>query len=117
MNKPWTEGRIKSFIVGVLRAGARRWPPKYETLAEACVGRKINKKTNRLAKHYLCNSCKLEFTSKDVEVDHINPVVDVAEGFVDWNESIKRLYCGKENLQCLCKACHKAKTKLERKKR
>ena len=115
-NKPWTEGRVKSFIVSVLRAGARRWPPKYETLADACVGQKINAKTGRLAKHYICNMCKEEFTSKDVEVDHIDPVVSIVDGFIDWNEFIKRLYCGKENLQCLCIPCHRKKTKEERKK-
>ena len=60
--------------------------------------------------------CKEEFTSKDVEVDHINPVVSIQDGFIDWNEFIKRLYCGKENLQVLCKPCHKIKTKNERKK-
>ena len=115
-NKPWTEGRIKSFIVSVLRAGARRWPPKFQTLEAACVGQKINAKTKRLAKHYVCNMCKEEFTSKDVEVDHISPVVSVQDGFIDWNEFIKRLYCGKENLQCLCIPCHRKKTKEERKK-
>lgn len=112
----WSEGRIKNFIIGVLRAGARRWPPKYETLADACIGQKINKTTGRLAKHYVCNVCKEEFTSKDVEVDHINPVVDVVDGFLDWNEYIKRLYCGKDNLQILCKTCHRKKSKTERKK-
>ena len=112
----WSEGRIKSFIVSVLRAGARRWPPKYETLAEACIGQKINIKSGRLAKHYKCNACKKEFPAKDVEVDHISPVVHTTEGFLDWNEFIKRLYCGKENMQVLCKLCHKIKTKEERKK-
>lgn len=111
----WSEGRIKSFIVSVLRAGARRWPPKYETLAEACIGQKINTKSGRLAKHYKCNACKQEFPAKDVEVDHISPVVHTTEGFLDWNEFIKRLYCGKENMQVLCKLCHKIKTKEERK--
>lgn len=117
MQTPWTEGRIKGFITSVLRAGARRWPPKFETLNDACVGQKINWKTGRVAKHYLCNACKQEFTSKDVEVDHISPVVDPATGFVDWDTFIGRLYCPKENLQVICKPCHKIKTKEERKKK
>lgn len=110
----WTEGRIKSFIISVLRTGARRWPPRYEALADACVGQKINIKSGRLAKHYICNECKEEFTSKDVEIDHIQPAVSIQEGFIDWNEFIKRLYCEKENLQCLCKDCHLKKTLKER---
>lgn len=113
----WTEGRIKSFIVSVLRTGARRWPPKYEVLQEACIGQKLNTSSGRMAKHYICAACKNEFTSKDVEVDHISPVVSVGDGFIDWNTFIERLYCPKENLQVLCKACHKKKTKEERKLR
>jgi 5-methylcytosine-specific restriction endonuclease McrA len=117
MQTPWTDGRIKGFITSVLRAGARRWPPKFETLADACVGQKVNWKTGRVAKHYTCNACKQEFTSKDVEVDHISPVVDPSTGFVDWDTFIARLYCPKENLQVICKPCHKIKSKEERKKR
>ena len=110
----WTAGRLKGFITSVLRAGARRWPPKFETLSDACIGQKINTKTGRVAKHYSCNICKGEFTSKDIEVDHISPVVDPDTGFIDWNTFIDRLYCSKENLQAICKTCHKIKTKQER---
>jgi len=113
----WTEGRRKGFITSVLRSGARRWPAKFESLSDACIGQKVNWKTGRLAKHYICNACKKEFTSKDVEVDHISPVVDPATGFVNWDVFIERLYCPKENLQCICKECHKLKTKTERKKK
>lgn len=113
----WSEGRIKSFITSTLRGGLRRWPPKWETLKEAKVGKKINEKSGRLAEHYKCASCKKEYVSKDVEVDHIKPVVCPKKGFVSWDEFIKRLYCPKENLQCLCKKCHKEKTNQEKLKR
>lgn len=112
----WTEGRIKGFIVSVLRAGARRWPPKFEALTDAFIGKKINEKTGRVAKHYRCASCGGEFTSSSIEVDHISPVVDPEIGFIDWNTFIDRLYCPKENLQVLCTTCHKEKTNEERKK-
>ena len=110
----WTEGRIRAFITSVLRAGARRWPAKYETLHEAFIGKKINEKTGREAKHYECKSCGGHFPSKDVQVDHILPVVDPITGFTTWDEYIKRLYCDKDNLQVLCLTCHKQKSKLER---
>lgn len=113
----WTEGRRKGFITSVLRAGARRWPPKFEVLAEAFIGQKVNKKTGRIAKHYRCNICKNEFTSKDIEVDHISPVVDPKIGFQSWDVFIERLFCPKENLQAICKDCHKIKTKTERQKK
>jgi 5-methylcytosine-specific restriction endonuclease McrA len=113
----WTEGRKRAFITAVLRSGMRRWPPKYETLNEGYIGTKENVKTKRLAKHYLCNCCGGQFPAKDVEVDHILPVVDPDVGFISWDVFIERLYCKMENLQLLCKECHKEKTKTERKAR
>lgn len=97
----------------MLRAGTRRWPPKFETLDEAKTEKKVNEKTGRLAQHYLCAMCQEEFTSKDIEVDHVTPVVDPVHGFKDWNTYIPRLFCGKDNLQVLCKPCHKRKSKEE----
>ena len=120
----WTPGRLKTFITSTLRGGFRKFPPKYETLKEASVGKKINPKTKRLAEHYICNSCKGEFPSKEVQIDHINPVVCPKEGFINWDIYIDRLFCleyidgklyiNKDNLQVLCSECHDKKTALER---
>ena len=111
----WTVGRFNSFVTSTLRAGARRWQPKYTTLNNAKTEKKINEKTGRLAQHYRCTSCKGEFTAKDMEVDHINPAVDPAIGFISWDAFIDRLFCEAENLQAICKGCHKIKSSLERK--
>ena len=108
----WTEGRIRAFIVAVLRSGSRRWPPKYQTLNAAKTEKKINKATGRLAQHYKCNGCKKEFTSKDIQIDHIVPVTS-AEGFTTWDNYIERLFCDESNLQALCLTCHKIKSKKE----
>lgn len=110
----WTDGRKHSFIVGVLRAGARRYPPKYETLNEAKTEKKINPKTGRMAQHFRCASCSNEYPSKQVQVDHRDPVVSPVDGFVSWDIFIERLYCGKDNLQVLCLSCHQLKSKKER---
>ena len=110
----WTKGRIHSFIVSVLRTGSRKWPPKYNVLNKAFSGVKTNEKTGRQAKHFKCNQCKNHFVVKDVEVDHIKPVIDPKRGFVSWNEYIERLFCAEENLQVLCKPCHKIKTANEK---
>lgn len=106
----WTEGRFNSFVTSTLRSGARRWAPKYETLNAAKTEKKINVKTGRLAQHFECNICKNEFTQKDMEVDHIKPVVDPKKGFTTWDDFIDKLFCEKENLQAICKPCHKIKT-------
>jgi 5-methylcytosine-specific restriction endonuclease McrA len=113
----WTDGRKKGFITSLIRAGFRRWPPKYECLNAAKTGKKVNKATGRMAEHYKCNACKKHFVAKDVQVDHVDPVVCPKKGFVDWNTFIDRLLCTIDNLQVLCTGCHKKKTEKERKER
>jgi len=110
----WTEARYRSFVTSTLRAGSRKWPPKYETLNAAKTEKKVNKATGRLAQHYLCAMCEQEYTQKDVQVDHIKPVIDPKKGFVSWDTYIDRMFCEGKNLQVLCKICHAEKTQLEK---
>lgn len=117
MATAWTDGRLKAFIISVLRSGTRRYPPKYECLNEAKTEKKINSKTGRLAQHYRCSMCLGEFPSSGVQVDHITPVVAPETGFTTWDEFISRLFCDKENLQVLCKECHNIKSATEKKAR
>ncbi len=99
--------------MSVLRAGTRRYPPKWECLADAKTTKKKNKKTGRLAQHYRCNTCKKEYVATEVNVDHILPVVS-KEGFTSWDSFIENLFCPLNNLQVLCSGCHKKKTSLEK---
>lgn len=112
----WTQSRFESFVKSVLRAGSRKWPPKYKVLNEAKRGKKINQKSGRLAEHYECAGCHTLFPSSDIAVDHSAPVVRTT-GFVSWDDVISRLFCSTENLQVLCKECHKVKTKQENEER
>jgi len=108
----WTEGRWNSFVTSILRSGSRRWPPKYDTLNAAKTEKKVNVKTGRVAQHYLCAECSLDFPAKEVQVDHIIPIgVEKT-----WDEFIDGLFCEADNLQVLCVPCHKIKTKKEKKK-
>ena len=113
----WTEGRLKSFITSTLRGGFRRYPPKYEVLKEALVGKKVNSLTGRTAMHYQCNICKQHFPAKNIQIDHIEAIVNPEEGFVSWDKFISRLFCGKDNLQAVCIPCHKIKSKQENERR
>ena len=80
---------------------------------ESKTEKKINVKSGRLAQHFKCAKCNNEFTSKDVQVDHIKPI-----GFdKTWDEFINGLFCEADNLQVLCVVCHKAKTLTEKKKK
>lgn len=115
MNYPnWTESKFSSFIKSALRTASSRWPPKFEALKEAFAGVKENKKTGRQAKHYKCNSCFGEFPSSEVQVDHIQPVIDPFKGFISWDEVIKRMFCSVSNFQVLCKPCHLIKSNAEK---
>lgn len=110
----WTEGRKKAFVISVLRSGTRRWPPKYQAKDLAKTEKKINPKSGKLAQHYRCAMCQQEYTSTNVEVDHIKPVIDPSVGFTTWDSFINNLFCDNDNLQVLCVDCHKEKTKLEK---
>lgn len=114
MGVPWTDARLKAFIISGLRAASRRYPPKFETLNEAKTEKKTNAKTGRLAQHYLCKKCKQEYVAADVQVDHIIPVVDPVLGFANWDNYINRLFCSKDNLQVLCLTCHQLKSNEEK---
>lgn len=110
----WTQARFNSFIKSALRAASARWPPRYKSLKKASVGKKINWKTGRIAEHYKCNSCMKEFPAKEVQIDHIHPIISPVTGFTTWDEVIKNMFCEEENLQVLCILCHKEKTTAER---
>ena len=112
----WTEARYFSFIKSGLRSASQRWPPKYRVLSGAYVGTKTNPKSGRLAKHYVCKGCGNEFVAKDVEVNHIIPVIPVT-GFDSWDGVIKRLFCEEQGLEVLCKPCHKKITQQENEER
>lgn len=47
-------------------------------------------------------------------VDHIDPVVNPKDGFIDWNTYINRMFLEKDGYQVLCWACHGVKTRDER---
>jgi 5-methylcytosine-specific restriction endonuclease McrA len=90
---------------------------KYKALKAAFAGRQVNAKTGKLAMHYKCAKCKKLFVAADVQVDHVQPVVDPKKGFVGWDVYIDRMFCEIENLQVLCRSCHAVKTADEKKQR
>lgn len=113
-NGKWTEARFTSFIKSALRSASQRWPPKFDVIRAAKRGKKINNSSGRLAEHFECAICHGHFPAKEIQVDHINPVIDPNTGFTSWDDVIKRMYCEVEGYQVLCKPCHKAKSNVER---
>lgn len=105
----WTTARFFGFIRSALRAAYNRYPPKYETLKKAKVGKQVNLVTGRIAEHYKCAECDGLFSLKNVEVDH---KIDAGslKSFEDLPLFVKRLFCSSDDLQVLCKPCHRNKT-------
>jgi 5-methylcytosine-specific restriction endonuclease McrA len=97
----------KSWLLGALRRLSSRYPPKYLTKVEARVERG----------KYKCSKCQKICRAKDVETDHIIPVIDPERGFTNWDDYINRLFCDKEGFQILCSECHLEKTLAENKNR
>lgn len=112
-NGQWTKAKFRSFIRGNLRRVSQKWAPIQTTLAKARVERGF----------YLCACCKeiVPATTKvdgkrvkNVHVDHIEPVIDPAIGWVSWDSLIERMFVEEDALQVLCDSCHTKKTNNEK---
>ena len=72
---------------------------------------------SREARHHVwrrdkgvCNSCGVQCTRRGWDLDHIKPLMEqkgVKKSKLDWS------YYGLDNMQTLCKSCHKKKTKVD----
>jgi 5-methylcytosine-specific restriction endonuclease McrA len=120
---------LRSFIVKELRRAFKRAPMYREAKAKAkeeYFEKSKNGKDLRRVR-FKCAECGRSFVdrkgAKNIAVDHINPVIDLKEGWVNYEVYVKRLFCSMDNLQVLCnykgeidgvKSCHKIKTANER---
>jgi len=109
----WTTARYFSFIRSALRRAWTKYPVKYQVLNKARTPYKgPDKRTKWL---YKCAHCSNLFKSTEVQVDHIQPAGTLKD-YSDLPQFVETLFCEESNLQVLCKECHNAKTKEERKK-
>ena len=118
-NGTWTDARKRSFIITALRSATSRWGPKALCIKNARIRRGV----------YVCENCKKEGPAtlpplkgnkrrrKNIIADHIDPIVGVTTGFVDWNTWIDRCFVEIDGLQALCWECHTRKSKEEREER
>lgn len=105
----WTESRYFSFIRSALRGAFNKYPPKFDA--------KINARTTVEGKRhryeYQCAECGNTFRDNEVQVDHIEPAGSL-KTYADLPTFVEKLFCEVDNLQVLCKQCHKSKTQSER---
>lgn len=112
----WTEARFNSFIKSALRAASVRWGPKNAAKKAAWVSRG----------KYRCDGCRKVGPAtlppkegnkrriNNAAVDHIDPIIDPAVGFVSWDEVVDRMFVEVDKLQVLCDKCHTNKTAEEK---
>lgn len=121
----WVEerGRIK----GAIRRAFRLSPQMKEVLKKARVElppalKKDGKPGKKNQVRYTCAICKGLFSQKNVQVDHISPVVPLwkAEADMSYDDIVRGVFCELDNLQVICStpmkknngnpSCHKLKT-------
>lgn len=100
------DSSFRSFLMSGLRRLSRFWEPARLCLQSARIARGM----------YQCKICSTIVGTKEIKVDHINPVIPI-EGFKNWDVVIERLFCEQEGFQAICKVCHDKKTKIENDKR
>jgi len=66
----------------------------------------------RGGKMYICAKCNKTFSGRDVQIDHIEPVIPIGTPKKEMSlmQFYDRLYCDISNLQVLCKPCHVSKS-------
>lgn len=94
-------------MIRELRRASVKWWARNEALKKAFV-RKVGLKFM-----YKCAKCGLEYTRKQVQADHIEPVIDPTKKDFTIDEFCSRLLVGVEGYQILCKSCHTDKTNAE----
>lgn len=110
--KSWTEAYILSRIRSVLRRLSMQMPSIRE--CRLAVRRRYTGDNPRLKWEYPCAKCGHWYTEKETHVDHIVPAGSL-KSFDDVGPFARRLLFPTSNqLQILCKACHKTKTTSER---
>lgn len=101
------EADLKRFLIPVLRRASYRWISRSEALKISRVDRGL----------YECAECKGHFRRCDINIDHIEPVVSLEEGFENWDKYIRRMFPVVQGFQVLCSSCHEVKTDLEKEMR
>lgn len=98
----------------MLRRAWIRDVERYAALAAAC--RPYVGPNKRQKKEYQCAVCGQWFIQKLIQVDHIIPVGEFTKD-EHWATFGPGLFCSRDNLQIICKPCHKIKSNKEKQDR
>jgi len=124
-NGHWVQERSR--IKGAVRRAFRLSPQMKEVMKAARVElppalKKDGTPGKRPQVRYKCAMCRELFSQKNVNVDHIIPVVPlwIKESNMSYDEIVRGVFCKKDNLQVVCSipikrngglwSCHKKKS-------
>lgn len=98
------ELKLHTYLRWTLRRAWLRYPARTKAYKRQRLKRGV----------YLCETCKQEFTNKQIEIDHTlavgpTPGSRNATENTSWDTFINRMFCDESGLQILCKECHKRK--------
>lgn len=117
--KGWNLFR-EEFVRNSLRQASLRWPARTIALKAVRVARRVNPLTGRACWYGQCRGCRQEFLERELAVDHVEPVVPVVQETrarayspEQLGALVSRMLPEPSSLQCLCFACHDAKTVAE----
>lgn len=91
---------LNTFVKATLRSASLRW------WARDAVYKRIRVDRGQ----YKCEDCGEIFKQKEIQIDHIEPVIDIRLGFTTWDDYIIRLFVDPDKLQGICASCHNSKT-------
>lgn len=123
----YLDNKTKNRIIAAVRK-ISRWNPARQAVKNAakvdkalfkcskCQNLSYEGKSSVLFEHYKELHPDKVVIMEYCDVDHVEPVVPVT-GWDSWDSFMERLFCEEDNLQALCKSCHKVKTMAEAKKR
>lgn len=107
--------RDENICKNAVRSAIRQSFSRSEHYKEFLQGKRIEWLEGRRKRvSYKCNSCGELFKKTEINVDHIIPIgKETYRSLEDAKYFFDLVYCSHENLQVLCKACHKDKTRQE----
>lgn len=108
MEKPFADGTMSnSGFFGFIRSALRQKSRFFKSINNCRLNNRIPYKgpNKRRKWTYICQECKGEFDSKDVQVHHIIPVGTLT-CFEDLPKFVENLFCNSDKLKLVCTKCH-----------
>lgn len=103
LKKPRKPINRNTWVKTKLRSASLLWPARAEAIKAARAERG----------KYKCAECRELFIRSQIQLDHINPVVDPKTGWTTFDDFINRLFCDAEGFRVLCRQCHDSITMVQ----